>query len=185
MGLVASVWRPGEHPGGHGGTYGTSSQFCEDGSLAKRTKLVAQIFHLPVANRTGPLTQDGAVVFLRASGVLKQKQLCGRTRVILLPSPTTRDRLANALAGAVLGWGPEACHWEPLPGQALTSGHDIGGGSSGVNSIQQRMIRTLQLSKGGLLPFGEKNIFWEMRLFGEDREETSGKLNFRDVASDR
>lgn len=87
MGLVASVWRPGEHPGGHGGTYGTSSQFCEDGSLAKRTKLVAQIFHLPVANRTGPLTQDGAVVFLRASGVLKQKQLCGRTRVILLPSP--------------------------------------------------------------------------------------------------
>lgn len=54
-----------------------------------------------------------------------------------------------------------------------------------MNSIQQTMIRTLQLSKGGLLPFGEKNIFWEMRLFGEDREETSGKLNFRDVASDR
>lgn len=28
----------------------------------------------------------------------------------------------------LLGWGPEAYHWEPLPGQALGSDHNIGDG---------------------------------------------------------
>lgn len=47
------------------------------------------------------------------------------------------------------------------------------------------MIRTCQLSKGGVSPLGEKDIFWERRIFAEAKEETSGKLNFRDIPLSR
>lgn len=71
--LVASVWRPGKHLGGCGGTYGPSSQFCVGRSLAERTQLMAGSSHLPVDNRAGSLSQDEAIVFPRASDVFKQK----------------------------------------------------------------------------------------------------------------
>ena len=72
-GLVASVWRLGEHQCGYGGTYGPNIQFYVGRSLAERTQLVVGHSHLPVANRAGPLTKDRAIVFPRASGVVKHK----------------------------------------------------------------------------------------------------------------
>lgn len=72
-GLVASVWRLGEHQGGYGGTYGPNIQFYVGRSLTERPQFVVGYSHLPVANRAGPLTKDRAIVFPKASGVLKHK----------------------------------------------------------------------------------------------------------------
>lgn len=55
---------------GHGVTEDPGKQRCISRSLVQRTRLVTRNFHLPVANRTRSLTQDGAVVFLGNTGVL-------------------------------------------------------------------------------------------------------------------
>ena len=110
--LVASVWKPMV---GHGGTEDPGKQCCISRSLAQRTRLVTRNFHLPVANRTRSLTQDGAVVFLGNNGVLhwgfahwplgfcSKSRYQGRKQLFLCtPSHPTMGWLDNALAGGVI-----------------------------------------------------------------------------------
>lgn len=113
--LAASVWKPRKSMVGHGGTEDPCKQCCIGRSMTQRTRLVTRNFHLPVANRTRSLTQDGAVVFLGNTGVLhwgfahwplgfcSNSRYQGRKQLLLgTPSHPTRGWLDNALAGGII-----------------------------------------------------------------------------------